>query len=76
MKKRRRTDGSNAQDGGAFSRRDFVVRTGLAGAGVAIGSLLWSACSDRTEGTSGRSNTGHEGGKRMCPEFCGKRKAA
>ena len=63
MKQRKKADGSNAQDGGALSRRDFVVRTGLAGAGVAIGSLLWSACSDRTEGTGRRSDTGLEGGK-------------
>jgi aryl-alcohol dehydrogenase-like predicted oxidoreductase len=41
-----------------LSRRDFVARTSLIGAGLVIGPLLWTGCSDQSSGVSSSADTG------------------
>ena len=56
MEKNKRATGSNAQDRRAFSRRDFLARTVLTGAGLAVGPLLLAACSDQPKEAANTSN--------------------
>ncbi|MFI6698687.1 aldo/keto reductase [Streptomyces sp. NPDC050509] len=56
MKNRQHETQSNDQDSGAFSRRNFMARTGLVGAGLIGGTSLLSACSDQSQVSSGRSS--------------------
>ena len=47
----------DARTNGPLSRRDFLARTAFAGAGLAVGSLSLSACSDRRTATTNRSDS-------------------
>ncbi|HEY7633975.1 MAG TPA: aldo/keto reductase [Gemmatimonadales bacterium] len=51
------------QDPRALSRRDFVVRTGLIGAGLAAGPFLSVACSDQRREINNRSAKGPDKGE-------------
>jgi len=55
MEKKTQAADSNAQDRGALSRRDFVVRTGLIGAGLAAGISV-SACSGQSNDSNQQSD--------------------
>ena len=46
MKTNKQASGSNTRDPRALSRRDFLGRTALIGAGLAVGPSLWAASSD------------------------------
>jgi hypothetical protein len=48
MDKNKQTARSNPQDPRALSRRDFLAKTALIGAGLAVGPSLWAASSDQT----------------------------
>jgi aryl-alcohol dehydrogenase-like predicted oxidoreductase len=48
---------------GAFSRRDFMARAGLVGAGVVIGPTLLAACTDRPKKIGKQSDTGIDRGE-------------
>jgi aryl-alcohol dehydrogenase-like predicted oxidoreductase len=48
---------------GAFSRRDFVARAGLVGAGVVIGPTLLAACADRPKTIGKQRDTGIDRGE-------------
>jgi aryl-alcohol dehydrogenase-like predicted oxidoreductase len=54
MPKRQRATASTSENTRDISRRDFGARAGLVGAGLAVGPLIWSACSAelRETGTS------------------------
>ena len=52
MPKRERETTSSTSDSHVFSRRDFVARTSLIGAGLVVGPLLWTGCSDQSCGQS------------------------
>jgi aryl-alcohol dehydrogenase-like predicted oxidoreductase len=58
MEKNKRATGSNAQDHRAFSRRDFLAKSALIGAGLAVGPLLLAACSDQPQEVANTSNKG------------------
>jgi aryl-alcohol dehydrogenase-like predicted oxidoreductase len=47
MPKRKRETTPSTSDSHVFSRRDFVARTSLIGAGLVVGPLLWTGCSDQ-----------------------------
>ena len=47
MKTNKQASGSNTRDPRALSRRDFLGRTALIGAGLAVGPSLWAASSDQ-----------------------------
>jgi Aldo/keto reductase family len=47
MKKNKQIAGSNTRDPRALSRRDFLGKTALIGAGLAVGPSLWAASSDQ-----------------------------
>lgn len=47
MKKNEQIAGSDIRDPRALSRRDFVGKTALIGAGLAVGPSLWAASSDQ-----------------------------
>jgi hypothetical protein len=47
MSKRERETTSSTSNSHVFSRRDFVARTSLIGAGLVVGPLLWTGCSDQ-----------------------------
>jgi hypothetical protein len=47
MKKNKQIAGSNTRDPRALSRRDFLGRTALIAAGLAVGPSLWAASSDQ-----------------------------
>jgi hypothetical protein len=49
-KSKKQVSGLNAKNRGALSRRDFMARAGLVGAGVVIGPTLLAACTDRPKG--------------------------
>lgn len=63
MENNKQATGSDTQDRRALSRRDFLAKTALIGAGVAVGPWLWSACSDRPQEIANTSNKGLDGGK-------------
>ena len=46
MKTNKQPSGSNTRDRRALSRRDFLGKTALIGAGLAVGPSLWAASSD------------------------------
>src|SRR2546428_1346230 len=58
MPKRERDTTSSRLDSHVFSQRDFVVRTSLIGAGLVVGPLLWTGCSDQSAGVSTSTDTG------------------
>lgn len=58
MPKRERETTSSTSDSYVLSRRDFVARTSLIGAGLVIGPLLWTGCSDQSVGVSSITDTG------------------
>jgi len=60
MEKDKQATGSNTQDRRALSRRDFLANTALIGAGLAVGPLLWAACSDQPKEINNRSDKGGE----------------
>ena len=47
MKTNKQASGSNTRDRRALSRRDFLGKTALIGAGLAVGPSLWAASSDQ-----------------------------
>ena len=47
MKTKKQACGSNTRDPRALSRRDFLGKTALIGAGLAVGPSLWAASSDQ-----------------------------
>src|SRR5688500_16616775 len=49
---------SSTSDIHVLSRRDFVARTGLIGAGLVVGPLLWTGCSDQSAEVSSIAGTG------------------
>src|SRR5688572_18868224 len=63
MKKNKQVSETNTRDQRALNRRDFVARSGLIGAGLAGGSLLWSACSDQPGESNDRSDQPRVGGE-------------
>jgi aryl-alcohol dehydrogenase-like predicted oxidoreductase len=63
MEKNNQATGPNAQDRRAFSRRDFLAKTALIGAGLAVGPLLLAACSEQPKETNNRSDKGLDSGK-------------
>jgi aryl-alcohol dehydrogenase-like predicted oxidoreductase len=63
MAKNKQATGSNAQDRQALSRRDFLAKTALIGAGLAVGPLLLAACSGQPHEIANTSNKGLDSGK-------------
>jgi aryl-alcohol dehydrogenase-like predicted oxidoreductase len=62
MKKNNQAIGANAQARRALSRRDFLAKTAVIGAGLVVGPLLLAACSDQKE-SANTSNKGLDSGK-------------
>lgn len=62
MAKNKQVSGSNAQDRRDLSRRDFLAKTALVGAGLAVGPLLLAACSDQSKEIANTSNKGLDSG--------------
>lgn len=54
---------SSAHDGPAPSRRDFLVRAALAGAGLAVGASVWAAPGDQPSASNERSDRAIRGDK-------------
>ncbi len=63
MEKKKQTTGPNTQDRQALSRRDFLAKTALIGAGLAVGPLLLSACSNQPKEINNLSDKVPRGGK-------------
>jgi aryl-alcohol dehydrogenase-like predicted oxidoreductase len=63
MEKNNQATGTNNQDRRALSRRDFLAKTALIGAGLAVGPLLLAACSDQPREIANTSNKGLDSGK-------------
>ena len=57
MPKRERATTSSRSDSHVFSRRDFVTRTSLIGAGLVVGPL-WTGCSDQSAEVRSTTGTG------------------
>ena len=57
MPKRERETTSSPSDSHVFSRRDFVARTSLVGAGLVVGPLLWTGCADQSAEVRSTSGT-------------------
>ena len=57
MPKRERETTSSTSDRHFFSRRDFVTRTSLIGAGLVVGPL-WTGCSDQSAEVRNTTGTG------------------
>jgi hypothetical protein len=62
MENNKQATGSNIQDGRALSRRDFLAKTILIGAGLAVGPLLLAACSEQPKEIANTSNKGLDSG--------------
>jgi aryl-alcohol dehydrogenase-like predicted oxidoreductase len=58
MKKNKQATGSNTQDRGALSRREFLANTAVIWAGLAVGPLLWAASSDQPKEINNGSDQG------------------
>ena len=58
MPKRKRETTSSPSHSHVLSRRDFVARTSLIGAGLAVGPLLWTGCSDQSADVRSTTATG------------------
>jgi aryl-alcohol dehydrogenase-like predicted oxidoreductase len=58
MPKREREMTSSTSDSHVFSRRDFMARTSLIGAGLVVGPLLWTGCSDQSAEVPSTTGTG------------------
>jgi aryl-alcohol dehydrogenase-like predicted oxidoreductase len=63
MEKNQQATGSNTQVRRALSRRHFVTKTTLVGAGLAVGSWSWAASSDPPEQINNWSDKGARGGE-------------
>jgi aryl-alcohol dehydrogenase-like predicted oxidoreductase len=65
MEKKKQATELNTQDHRGISRRDFVIKTALVGAGLAVGPLSWAAPSDQPKEINNRSDKGlrREGNK-------------
>jgi aryl-alcohol dehydrogenase-like predicted oxidoreductase len=63
MEKNKQASESNAQDRQALSRRDFLAKSTLLGAGLAVGPLLLTACSAQPKQINNTSNKGLDSGK-------------
>jgi len=63
MEKKKQPTDLNAQDGGALSRRDFMVKASLLGAALAVGPSLWAACSDQPGETKQQSDNALNNGQ-------------
>jgi aryl-alcohol dehydrogenase-like predicted oxidoreductase len=63
MEKNKQATESNTQDRRALSRRDFLAKNALLGAGLAVGPLLLVACSDQPKEITNRSDKGLDSGK-------------
>ena len=73
MPKRELETASNTQDPEALTRRDFMVKAGLIGAGLTAGSLLWTACSNQPREVGTRSgNAADKGAIQMKARYLGK----
>jgi aryl-alcohol dehydrogenase-like predicted oxidoreductase len=62
MEKNNQATESNAQDRRALSRRDFLAKSALLGAGLAVGPLLLAACSEQPKEIANTSNKGLDSG--------------
>jgi hypothetical protein len=58
MPKRERETTSSTSDRHVLSRRDFVARTSLIGAGLVVVPLSWTGCSDQSAEVSSITGTG------------------
>lgn len=58
MEKNKRATSSNTQARRALGRRDFLAKTALLGAGLAVGPLLLAACAEQPQETANTSNKG------------------
>ena len=58
MPKRERETTSSTSHSHLLSRRDFVATTSLIGAGLVIGPLSWTGCSNQSSGVSSSAETG------------------
>lgn len=63
MKKNNQATESNTQDRQALSRRDFLAKTAMLGAGLAVGPLLLAACANQPKESANTSNKGLDSGK-------------
>src|SRR5438552_491505 len=63
MDNNKQATGSNTQHRRALSRRDFVTKTALVGAGLLVGKLSWAASSDQPKEINNRSDKGLSRGK-------------
>lgn len=63
MKKNKQVTGANTQARRTLSRRDFVTKTALVGAGLAVGPLSWAASSAQPEEINKRSDNGRDRGE-------------
>lgn len=62
MEKNNQATESNAQDRPVLSRRDFLAKSALIGAGLAVGPLLLAACSEQPKEIANTSNKGLDSG--------------
>jgi hypothetical protein len=58
MPTRERAATASKSDNHLLSRRDFVTRTSLIGAGLVVGTSLWTGCSDQPAEDRSTSGTG------------------
>ncbi len=63
MNPKRSAPRSNTHDRRVQSRRDFLAKTALSGAAVAVGPLLWTACSDPPKELTNQGDKGLDTGK-------------
>src|SRR5437773_1956744 len=73
MDNNKQATGSNTQHRRALSRRDFVTKTALVGAGLLVGKLSWAASSDQPKEINNWSDKGlHKGENKMKTRKLGK----
>jgi len=73
MEKKNQAPKLNPGDFRGVSRRNFVIKTALAGAGLVIGPLSWAASSDLSGEINNRSDKGlHKGENKMKTRKLGK----
>ncbi len=58
MEKKKKATELNTQDPRGISRRDFVAKTALVGASLAVGKLSWAASSDQPKDTNNWNDKG------------------
>ena len=62
MSERELETASNIQDPEALTRRDFMVKAGLIGAGLTVGPFLLTACSNQPREVGNRDGNAPEKG--------------